>query len=203
MCYISSRILGNFPKFTAIWLKKGKKTKHLPLSLFLFKLFISKIPDLNKKTGTSASPVLIKVKQCHMLCVVYTYWISPVPSYFTGEKSKYSVVVVLLCSVHVGALKFLQDPPQFQASHVGWSVDYNCTTDDPYATVSLLHSRDFGLSYNVLQVSPNKLLLRKQVFTIVNLILSDGGNYKCKATDQSGQTIEWNSGSTLFIQAGL
>ena len=100
-------------------------------------------------------------------------------------------------------LKFLQDPPQFQASHVGWSVDYNCTTDDPYAKVSLLHSRDFGFSYNVLQVSPNKLLLRRQVFTIVNLILSDGGNYKCKATDQSGQTIEWNSGSMLFVQAGL
>ena len=203
MCYISSRILGNFPKFTAIWLKKGKKTKHLPLSLFLFKLFISKIPDLNKNTGTNASPVLIKVKQGHMLCVVDTYWFSPVASYFTGEKSKYSVVVVLLCSVCVGAPKFLQDPPQVQASHVGWSVDYNCTTDDPYATVSLLRSKDFGVSYNVFPVSPNKLLLRKQVFTVVNLIYSDGGYYKCKATDQSGQTIEWNSGSMLFVQAGL
>ena len=204
MYYISSRILENLPsEIYSHLIEKGKKTKYLLLSLFLFKSFITKIPDINKNTAASTSPILIKVKQGYMLCVVYTYWISPVPSYFTGEKSKYSVVVVLLCSVHVGALKFLQDPPQFQASHVGWSVDYNCTTNDPYATVSLLHSRDFGLSYNVLQVSPNKLLLRKQVFTIVNLILSDGGNYKCKATDQSGQTIEWNSGSTLFIQAGL
>ena len=142
--------------------------------------------DLNKNTGTSASPVLIKVKQGHMLCVVDTYWFSPVASYFTGEKSKYSVVVVLLCSVCVGAPKFLQDPPQVQASHVGWSVDYNCTTDDPYATVSLLRSKDFGVSYNVFPVSPNKLLSRKQVFTVVNLIYSDGGYYKCKATDQSG-----------------
>ena len=122
---------------------------------------------------------------------------------FNGRKYKYSVVVVPLCSLRVGALKFLQDPPQLQASHVGWSVDYNCTTDDPNATVSLLQSKNFGISYNVFPVSPNKLLLRKQVFTIVNLILSDGGQYKCKATDQSGQTIEWKSGSMLFVQAGL
>ena len=111
-----------------------------------------------------------------------------------------------LFSVGAGALKFLKEPPLFQAfkaAHVGWTVDYNCTTDDPNATVSLLHSTDFGASYNVIPVTPNKLLLRKQVFTIVNLILSDGGNYKCKAIDQSGQTMEWNSRSTLFIQAGL
>ena len=103
----------------------------------------------------------------------------------------------------MGALKFLQDPPQLQASHVGWSIDYNCTTDDPNATVLLLQSRNFGISFNVFPVAPNKLFLRKQVFTIVNLILSDGAQYKCKATDQSGRTIEWNSGSMLFVQAGL
>ena len=108
-----------------------------------------------------------------------------------------------LLSVGVGALKFLQDPPQLQASHVGWSVDYNCTTDDPNATVSLLKSKDFGISYNVFPVTPNKLLLTEQVFSIVNLVLSDGGYYKCKATDQSGQTIEWDSSSMLYLQAGL
>ena len=122
---------------------------------------------------------------------------------FTTRKDFKRQICVALFSVGVGALKFLQDPPSIQGSHVGWSVDYNCTTDDPNATVSLLQSSDFGFSYNVMPVTPNKLLLRKQVFTIVNLILSDGGNYKCKATDQSGQTIEWDSGSMLFIQAGL
>ena len=108
-----------------------------------------------------------------------------------------------LFSLGVGALKFLQVPPQVQASHTGWSVDYNCTTDDPNATVSLLHSKDFGFSYNVFPVTPNKLLLRKQVFTIVNLVLADGGTYKCRAMDQSGQTIESNPGSNLFIQKGV
>ena len=137
------------------------------------------------------------------MCFINIDSLQSLVSYFTGEKSKYSFVVVLLCSVRAGALKFLQNPPSIQGSHVGWSVDYNCTTDGPNVTLSLLQSRDFGVSYNVLPVSPNKLLLRKQVFTLVNLILSDGGYYKCKATDQSGQTIEWNTGSMLFVQAGL
>ncbi|CAH3188575.1 unnamed protein product, partial [Porites lobata] len=104
-------------------------------------------------------------------------------------------------SVGVGALKFLQDRPSIQGSHVGQSVDYNCTTDDPNATVLLLKSTDFGFSFNVFPVTPNKLLLTKQVFTIVNIVLSDGAQYKCKATDQSGQTIQWPTGSLLFVQA--
>ena len=67
----------------------------------------------------------------------------------------------------------------------------------------LLKSTDFGFSFNVFPVTPNKLLLTKQVFTIVNIVLSDGAQYKCKATDQSGQTIQWPTGSLLFVQAGL
>ena len=122
---------------------------------------------------------------------------------FTTRKDFKKQIWFALFSVGVGALKFLQDPPQLQASHVGWSIDYNCTTDDPNATVLLLQSRNFGISFNVFPVAPNKLFLRKQVFTIVNLILSDGAQYKCKATDQSGRTIEWNSSSMLFVQAGL
>ena len=122
---------------------------------------------------------------------------------FQIVESRDILISFALLSVGVGALKFLQDPPPIQASHVGWSVDYNCTTDDPNATVSLLQSRDFEISYNVFPVTPNRLLLSKQVFTIVHITLSDGGQYKCKATDQSGQTIQWKTGSMLFVQPGL
>ena len=122
---------------------------------------------------------------------------------FQMGESRGILISFALFSVGVGALKFLQVPPPIQGSHVGWSVDYNCTTDDPNTTVLLLQSNDFGFTYNVFPVSPNKLLLRKQVFTIVNLIISDGGNYKCKATDQSGQTIQWNTGSMVFVAPGL
>ena len=122
---------------------------------------------------------------------------------FQMGESRGILISFALCSVGVGSLKFLQDPPPIQASHVGWSVDYNCSTDDPNATVLLLKSTDFGFSFKVFPVTPNKLLLREQVFTIVNLNISDGGYYKCKATDQSGQTIQWNTGSMLFVQSGL
>ena len=122
---------------------------------------------------------------------------------FQMGESRGILISFALCSVGVGSLKFLQDPSQLQESHVGWSVDYNCSTDDPNATVLLLKSTDFGFSFNVFPVTPNKLLLTKQVFTIVNIVLSDGAQYKCKATDQSGQTIQWPSGSLLFVQEGL
>ena len=122
---------------------------------------------------------------------------------FQMGESRGILISFALCSVGVGALKFLQDPPSIQGSHVGQSVDYNCSTDDPNATVLLLKSTDFGFSFNVFPVTPNKLLLTKQVFTIVNIVLSDGAQYKCKATDQSGQTIQWPTGSLLFVQAGL
>ena len=100
------------------------------------------------------------------------------------------------------ALKFLQDPPSFPHTFVGLNFDFNCTTDDPNATVSLLFTAT-QVTWRVLQVSPNKLLLRKQVFTKINLVLSDGGYYKCKATDQSGHTIEWPQLMQLFVQTGL
>ena len=122
---------------------------------------------------------------------------------FQMGESRGILISFALCSVGVGALKFLQDHPSIQGSHVGQSVDYNCTTDDPNATVLLLKSTDFGFSFNVFPVTPNKLLLTKQVFTIVNIVLPDGAQYKCKATDQSGQTIQWQTGSLLFVQAGL
>ena len=121
---------------------------------------------------------------------------------FQMGESRGILISFALCSVGVGALKFLQDPPSIQASHVGQSVDYSCSTDDPNATVLLLKSTDFE-PFKVFPVTPNKLLLRKQVFTIVNIVLSDKAEYKCKATDQSGQTIQWPSGSFLFVEAGL
>ena len=74
MYYISSRILENLPfEIYSHLIEKGQQTNYLLLTLFLFRLFIAKIPDINKNTGASASPVLIKVKQGYMLCVVYTY----------------------------------------------------------------------------------------------------------------------------------
>ena len=86
-------------------------------------------------------------------------------------------------------------------SYVGRNHDFNCTTDDPNATVSLWHNRGSG-TWTEKHVTLNELALRGQVFTLLNLVLLDGGQYRCKATDQSGQTIQ-SSQVFLYVDAGV
>ena len=118
-------------------------------------------------------------------------------------ESYLNYLFALLITSGVGALRFLEDPPQFFSSHVGMNLDFNCTTDDPNATVSLLHSSNF-VAWTEKRVTPNKLALREQVFTLLNVALLDGGQYRCKATDQSSQTIQWpSSHGFLFVHAGV
>ena len=87
------------------------------------------------------------------------------------------------------ALRFLDPPPPIATGHFGWNMDFNCTTDDPDATVSLLHPKYFGHPWTERAVTPNKIVLKGQTFTVLKLIKDDAGNYKCKARDKSGGTI--------------
>ena len=69
--------------------------------------------------------------------------------------------------------------------------------------MSLLFSDNFGASWSEKPVTPNKVVLKKQVFTLINIVLRDGGIYACRATDQSGKTIQWPSNHGLFfVQSG-
>ena len=67
-------------------------------------------------------------------------------------------------------------------------MDFNCTTDDPTASVTLLHHPGSG-TLTQRPLTPNKLILDGQVFTMLNLAVSDAGQYACRASDQSGTTI--------------
>ena len=70
--------------------------------------------------------------------------------------------------------------------------------------MSLLFSDNFGASWSEKPVTPNKVVLKKQVFTLINIVLRDGGIYACRATDQSGKTIQWPSNhGFFFVQSGL
>ena len=80
-------------------------------------------------------------------------------------------------------------------SLLGYNFDINCTTDEPNATVKLLHQPSFTF-WVELTVTPNKLILRGQVFTVLNVIVSDGGRYHYEATDKN-QTIRWPQFSGL------
>ena len=79
-------------------------------------------------------------------------------------------------------------------------MDINCTTDEPSATVKLLHQPTFD-NWVERAVKPSKLILTGQVFTLLNVIVSDGGRYKCEATYKN-ETIEWPRGVLAVIRRG-
>ena len=79
-------------------------------------------------------------------------------------------------------------------------MHFNCTTDDPMASVVLLHNPGSG-PLTERPLTPNKLIRDGQVFTVLNIAVSDAGQYACRATDQSG-TIITSSRLFLVLQRG-
>ena len=106
--------------------------------------------------------------------------------------------MIVYFAVGVDALKFLSPPPQVSSGYLARNIDFNCSTDDANATVKLFFAADF-VNYNERTLSPEKLHLNKQVFTLLNLGVKDGGQYRCKATDGK-ENIEWTS--TLHLSPG-
>ena len=108
--------------------------------------------------------------------------------------------MVIFFSTGVGALTFVSPPPLVLPAYLGLNMNVNCTTDEPNATVKLLHLHT-STNWVERAVKPSKLILRGQVFTLLNVIVSDGGRYKCEATYKS-ETIEWPTGAWAVISSG-
>ena len=109
--------------------------------------------------------------------------------------------MIVYFAIGVDPLKFLNPPPQVSSGYLGMNFDFNCSTDDANATVKLFFAADF-VNYNERTLSPEKLHLNKQVFTLLNLGVRDGGQYRCKAT-AGKKTIEWPSThGLLFLSQG-
>ncbi|XP_068720911.1 vascular endothelial growth factor receptor 1-like isoform X1 [Montipora capricornis] len=89
---------------------------------------------------------------------------------------------LIFASVGTGALHFIGNSPPSIRRYTGLNASIDCTTDDPNATVTLLH---FGEERPLRE---NKIVLNEQVFTVLDLTVSDFGPYKCKATSQSGSS---------------
>ena len=76
--------------------------------------------------------------------------------------------MIVYFAVGVYPLKFFNPPPQVSSGYLGMNFDFNCSTDDANATVKLFFAADF-VNYNERTLSPEKLHLNKQVFTLLNL----------------------------------
>ena len=46
----------------------------------------------------------------------------------------------------------------------------------------------------------NKIVLNEQVFTVLNIMVSDGGIYSCKATNQAGNYIMRRNNIVVVVQ---
>ena len=99
------------------------------------------------------------------------------------------VLMVICFTVGIEALEFVSPPAQVLTAFLSLNMDINCTTDEPSATVRLLHQPTFT-NWVERPVVPNKLILRGQVFTVLNVIVTDGGRYNCEARYKN-QTIRW------------
>jgi len=73
----------------------------------------------------------------------------------------------------------------------------NCATNDPTATTSLYHKR--SVTWENLSKSAPNLVKVGDVFTVPDIGLDNSGQYKCRATNAKGSTIEWPSSVGLFV----
>jgi len=82
---------------------------------------------------------------------------------------------------------------------VGQNVEIDCSTNDEDAKVSLLHKNHPLVAFKKRQLDENKLSRRGQVFTLLNVDLSDAGIYACEASNQASRMIRWPSGTGYLI----
>lgn len=82
---------------------------------------------------------------------------------------------------------------------MGQNVEIDCSTNDEDAKVSLLHKNHPLVAFKKRQLDENKLSRRGQVFTLLNVDLSDAGIYACEASNQASRMIRWPSGTGYLI----
>ena len=65
-----------------------------------------------------------------------------------------------------GGLKFIGKLDAYATAYLGFSMDFNCTTDELTASVALLHNQGFG-PLTEKPLNPNKVILDGQVLACV------------------------------------
>lgn len=91
------------------------------------------------------------------------------------------------------ALSFLVKPDVILHGYQAHSLTLNCSTNDRNATVSLYHRHHPLAPFRKRKIDAKKVLLKGQVFTLLNLSLKDQGTYACEAKTEENESIRWPS----------
>ena len=90
-------------------------------------------------------------------------------------------------------LSFLVKPDVILHGYQAHSLTLNCSTNDRNATVSLYHRHHPLAPFRERKIDAKKVLLKGQVFTLLNLSLKDQGTYACEAKTEENESIRWPS----------
>ena len=90
-------------------------------------------------------------------------------------------------------LSFLVKPDVILHGYQAHSLTLNCSTNHRNATVSLYHRHHPLAPFREQKIDAKKVLLKGQVFTLLNLSLKDQGTYACEAKTEENESIRWPS----------
>ncbi|XP_022797152.1 hemicentin-1-like isoform X1 [Stylophora pistillata] len=105
-----------------------------------------------------------------------------------------------MTSLHVREpLTFLVKPNVILHGYQGRRLMINCSTNDRNATASLYYRRHPLAPFRERKIDAKKLMLKGQVFTLLNLSQKDQGLYACEAKTEENEIIRWPSGRGYLI----
>lgn len=90
-------------------------------------------------------------------------------------------------------------PKMILQGYLGQNLELNCSTNDENATVSLLYRHHPLAPFTKRQLRTNKLLIKGQVFTLLNLDEKDQGMYACEAKTKEDDSIRWPPGRGYLL----
>lgn len=101
--------------------------------------------------------------------------------------------IFVYCQFFAEPLSFLVKPDVILHGYQAHSLTLNCSTNDRNATVSLYHRHHPLAPFRERKIDAKKVLLKGQVFTLLNLSLKDQGTYACEAKTEENESIRWPS----------
>ena len=93
----------------------------------------------------------------------------------------------------------MKKPFQFHAVAFGENYGIDCSTNGTNVTTSLYHKQ--GVAWEKLPKAglESHIIIKGDVYTILDFGISNSGFYQCRAIDASGEKIQWPTGVGFLL----